>query len=55
MIKNKNWLYLLDAPITFALVDTILFAFLKDKRGWKLIKNSSVVLFSRIFGLKYAK
>lgn len=37
MIKHKTWLYLLEAPITFVLVDTILFAFLKDIRGRKLI------------------
>lgn len=55
MVRYKNWLYLLDAPITFALVDTIIFAFLKDKRGWKLIKDSSIILLFRILGIKYAK
>lgn len=37
MIKNRNWLYILDAPITLLLVDTILFGFLKDKRTWGFI------------------
>lgn len=39
-IKYRNWLYLLEAPITLALVDTILFAFLKDSRGRELITES---------------
>ncbi len=44
-LKYKTWLYLLEAPITLALVDTILFAFLKDRRGLELIKNNFAKLY----------
>jgi len=37
MLRYKNILYLLEAPITLALVDTIVFSFLKDARGRALI------------------
>lgn len=40
MIKHRTWLYLLEAPITLLLVDTILFAFLKDRRGRELIAEA---------------
>lgn len=49
-LKYKTWLYLLEAPITLALVDTILFAFLKDHRGRELIKKNFVKLYLKIFG-----
>lgn len=39
MIKNKQWLYILDAPVTFLLVDTILISMLADIRGRRLIKT----------------
>lgn len=37
MIKYRNWLYILEAPVTLALVDTIIFVFIKDGRGRKFI------------------
>lgn len=45
MIKYKNWVYLLEAPITFLLVNTIIYAFLKDSRGRIFIKNGLTKLF----------
>lgn len=47
MIKYRNWLYLLEAPIILLLVDTILFAFLKDYRGRKFILDSLIKLFKK--------
>lgn len=45
MVKYRNWLYLLEAPITFLLVDSILFAFLKDYRGRKFILDNLIKIF----------
>lgn len=39
-LKNRNRLYLLDAPVTFLLVDTILFTFLKERNGREFIKKT---------------
>lgn len=47
MIKHKNWLYLLETPITLLLVDAILYAFLSDPRGRAFIKDSLLKLSSR--------
>lgn len=47
MVKYKNWLYLLEAPITFLLVDTILFAFLKDYNGRKFILDNLIKIFKK--------
>lgn len=49
-IKHKTWLYLLEAPITLALVDIILFTFLKDPRGRELMKNNFLKLLLKITG-----
>jgi hypothetical protein len=48
MVKYKNWLYLLEAPITFLLVDTIMLAFLKDARGRQVVKRGFNQLLQRI-------
>lgn len=40
VLKFRNWLYILDGPITLILVDTIIFSFISDKRGRDLIINS---------------
>jgi len=40
MIKHKNYLYLLEAPITFLTVDTLIYVFLKNPQGRKFIFNS---------------
>ena len=48
VLRHKSWLYLLEAPITVALVDTILFAFLRDHRGRELIKNNFAKLYLKI-------
>lgn len=37
MTRSGKWEYLLEAPITFLLVNTIIFAFMRDKRGRDLI------------------
>ena len=47
-LRHKSWLYLLEAPVTLALVDTILFAFLKDHRGRELLKNNFAKLYLKI-------
>lgn len=47
-IRHRSWLYLLEAPITLALVDTILFTFLKDPRGRGLMKDNFIKLLSKI-------
>lgn len=49
-MKNKTWLYLLEAPITLALVDTILLTFLKDPRGRRLIKDNFIKLLLKLLG-----
>jgi len=46
VIRHQNWLYILEAPITLALVNVILFTFLKDKRGRELIMSDLSKLFT---------
>lgn len=49
LIRHRKFLYLLEAPITLLLVDTILFSFLKDARGRMFIVNSiKKLIFGRI-------
>lgn len=47
VVKYKNWLYILEAPITFLLVDSILFAFLKDYRGRKFILDNLIKILKK--------
>lgn len=39
-IRYRNWLYILEAPITFLLVNTILLTFLKEKKGREFLKKN---------------
>lgn len=48
MITKKKWLYILEAPITVVLVDIILFAFLKEKQGRRMIYANFKKLLSKI-------
>lgn len=40
MFKYKRWEYLIEAPVTFLLVDTIIVTFIKFSRGRKFIKET---------------
>lgn len=41
-IKHKNWLYLLDTPVTFLLINTILYTFLRETKGRQMVKQSII-------------
>lgn len=47
MIKYKNWLYLLEAPVTLLLVDSILFTFLKNYKGRRFIWDNLIKIFKK--------
>lgn len=47
MIKHRKWLYLLEAPITLLLVDTIIYSFISDKRGRTFIKKNLIKYFQK--------
>jgi len=48
VIKNRDLIFLLDAPVTLLLVDTILFSFIKDQRGISMIRQSLSYNFSKL-------